>query len=56
MDEEMILYAASMIQEAKKPALLLGGRALRQQGLAAAAQIKAKTGCDLLMITFPSYL
>lgn len=55
VDEEMLLYAASMIQEAKKPALILGGRALRLQGLAAAAQIKAKTECDLLMITFPAY-
>jgi len=54
-DEEMLLYAASMIQEAKKPALILGGRALRPQGLATAAQIKAKTECDLLMITFPAY-
>ncbi len=54
-DEEMLLYAASMIQEAKKPALILGGRALRTQGLAAAAQIKTKTECDLLMITFPAY-
>jgi acetolactate synthase-1/2/3 large subunit len=44
-----------MITEAKKPALILGDRALRQEGLAAAAQIKAKTGCDLLMITFPAY-
>ncbi len=55
VDEEMIPYAASMIKEAKKPALILGDRALRQQGLAAAAQIKANTGCDLLMITFPAY-
>jgi len=56
VDHEMIPHAVSMITEAKKPALILGGRALRQKGLAAAAQIKAKTGCDLLMITFPGYL
>lgn len=55
VDEEMIPHAVSIIDEAKKPALILGGRALRQQGLAAAAQIKAKTDCDLLMITFPAY-
>ena len=55
VDEEMIPHAVSMIQEAQNPALILGDRALRQQGLAAAAQIQAKTGCDLLMITFPSY-
>jgi acetolactate synthase-1/2/3 large subunit len=55
VDNEMIPHAVSMITEAKKPALILGDRALRQEGLAAAAQIKAKTGCDLLMITFPAY-
>jgi len=55
VDEEMVLYAASMIKEAKRPALILNGRALRQPGLAAAAQIRAKTGCDLLMTTFPAY-
>lgn len=55
VDMEMIPHAVSMIQEAKKPALILGDRALRKEGLAAAAQIKAKTGCDLLMITFPAY-
>jgi acetolactate synthase-1/2/3 large subunit len=56
IDNEIIAQAVSVIKQAKKPALILGGRALREQGLAAAAQIKAKTGCDLLMITFPAYL
>ena len=55
VDEEMIPHAVLMIQQAKKPALILGDRALRRKGLAAAAQIKAKTGCDLLMTTFPAY-
>lgn len=54
VDEEMIPHAVSLIQEAKKPALILGGRTLRQKGLEAAAQIKAKSECDLLMMTFPS--
>jgi acetolactate synthase-1/2/3 large subunit len=55
VDEEMITHAVSLIKEAKKPALILGDRALRKFGLAAAAQIKAKTDCDLLMTTFPAY-
>lgn len=54
VDEEMIPPAVEMIKEAKKPAIILGGRALRGHGLAAAAQIKAKTECDILMITFPA--
>ena len=55
VDEEKITHACALIKKAEKPALILGGLALRLPGLAAAAQIKAKTGCDLLMITFPSY-
>lgn len=53
-DEEMIPHTVSMIQEAKKPALILGGRTLCQKGLEAAAKIKAKSECDLLMMTFPA--
>lgn len=55
VDEEMIPPAVTILQEAGNPALILGGRALRRKGLEAAAQIKAKTGCDLLMVTFPAY-
>ncbi len=55
VDEDMILPAVSMIQDAVRPALILGDKALRQRGLAAAAQISAKTGCDLLMVTFPAF-
>lgn len=54
-DEEMIARAVSIIVSAKKPALILGGRALRRPGPLAAAQIKAKTGCELMMTTFPAY-
>jgi acetolactate synthase-1/2/3 large subunit len=54
-DEKNIAQVCAVIKKAKKPAMILGGRALRGAGLAAAAQIKAKTGCDLLMITFPAY-
>jgi acetolactate synthase-1/2/3 large subunit len=54
VDEEMIPHAVSMIKEASRPALILGGRTLRRKGLQAAAQIKAKSGCELIMMTFPS--
>ena len=54
-DQGAIANARKLLIKAKKPALILGGRALRKPGLAAAAKIQAKTGCDLLMITFPAY-
>ena len=54
VSEEMMPHAVSIIQEAANPALILGGRALGRKGLEAAAQIKAKSGCDLIMMTFPS--
>lgn len=54
VSEEMMPHAVSIIQEATSPALILGGRALRRKGLEAAAQIKAKSGCELIMMTFPS--
>ncbi len=56
VDEATIATARKLLKEAKKPALILGGRALRRPGLAAAAGIQAKTGCDLLRITFPAYV
>jgi acetolactate synthase I/II/III large subunit len=55
VDQATITKARRLIEDAKKPALILGGRALRKPGLAAAAEIQAKGGCDLLMITFPAY-
>jgi len=51
-----IQAAANLIKKAAKPALILGGRALRKEALLTAAKIKAATGCDLLMVTFPAYL
>jgi acetolactate synthase-1/2/3 large subunit len=56
VDQAAIAGARKLLKEARKPALILGGRALRKPGLAAAAEIQAKTGCDLLMITFPAYV
>ena len=56
VEEELFPDAVSLLQEARKPALILGSGALREKGLAAAAQIKAKTGCELFMMTFPAFL
>lgn len=56
LDHKKIQAAVKLIKKASKPALILGGRALRKPGLDAAAKIKSATGCDLLMITFPAYL
>ena len=55
IDLNIIDEAATLIRRSQRPALILGGRALRKTGLDAAARIKAKTGCDLLMATFPAY-
>ncbi len=54
-DQKKIEAAAKLLKKSTKPALILGGRALRKPGLATAAKIKAATGCDLLMVTFPAY-
>jgi acetolactate synthase-1/2/3 large subunit len=55
VDQATIANARKLLKDAKKSGLILGGRALRKPGLAAAAEIHEKTGCDLLMITFPAY-
>ncbi len=55
-NRKKIQAAANLIKKSAKPALILGGRALRKEALMTAAKIKAATGCDLLMITFPAYL
>jgi len=54
-DSKVIEEAATLIRKSTKPALLLGGSALRLNGLDAAARIQAATGCDLLSVTFPAY-
>ena len=53
-DKESIERAADLLRTHQKAALILGGRALRKRGLAAAARIKAKTGCDLLSERAPA--
>jgi len=55
VEQATIANACKLLKDASKPALILGGRSLRKPGLAAAAEIQAKTGCELLMITFPAY-
>ncbi len=54
IDKDSINHAADVLQTDQKAALILGGRALRKQGLMAAARIKAKTGCDLLSERAPA--
>lgn len=54
MDADSIERAATLLRGDKKVALILGGRALRKEGLNAAARIKAKTGCDLLSERAPA--
>lgn len=48
--------AAEVLRTRSRCALMLGGRALRGQGLKAAGRISDLTGCDLLTSTFPGYV
>jgi acetolactate synthase-1/2/3 large subunit len=54
IDKDSINHAAEALQSDQKTALILGGLALRKRGLAAAARIKVKTGCDLLSERAPA--
>ena len=54
VDKDSINHAAEVLRTDHKAALILGGWALRKRGLAAAARIKAKTGCDLLSERAPA--
>ena len=54
IDKDAIHQAAEMLHTKQKSALILGGRALRKQGLMAAARIKEVTGCDLLSERAPA--
>ncbi|MBW7883597.1 MAG: acetolactate synthase large subunit [Caldilineaceae bacterium] len=47
VDPGQIERAAKLLRESKRPAMLLGGRALQEHGLRAAARIQAATGCAL---------
>ncbi len=54
INPERIEAAGRMLLSGKKTALIMNGKALLGRGLAAAARIRAKTGCDLFSVTFPS--
>ena len=54
VDKDSIERAADLLRTNQKAALILGGWALRKRGLAAAARIKAKTGCNLLSERAPA--
>jgi acetolactate synthase-1/2/3 large subunit len=54
IDRDSVVRAAALLRTDKKIALILGGRALRKEGLKAAARISAKTGCDLLAERAPA--
>jgi acetolactate synthase-1/2/3 large subunit len=54
IDQDAINRAAEVLHTEQKSALILGGRALRKQGLMAAARIKFATGCDLLSERSPA--
>ena len=54
VDEKTVEDARKLLQHSSPTALMLGGRALSKNGLAACARIKAATGCDLFTETFPT--
>lgn len=53
-DDATVAAIADVIRSGKKTALLLGGRALRESSLLAAARIAAHSGVTLLAETFPA--
>ena len=56
LDLGPIEAAADLLKAGKKTALMLGGKALRGEGLTIAGHIQSITGCDLLTETFPGYV
>ena len=54
VENESIERAVELLRTEQKTALILGSRALRKRGLAAAARIKVKTGCDLISERAPA--
>ena len=54
IDETTISNAADVLRKDLKTALILGGRALRMDGLMAAVRIRAQTGCDILSERAPA--
>lgn len=56
IDAGAIVRAARLLKSRRRSVLILGGRALRRNGLQAAARVKAATGCDLLCEALPGYI
>jgi len=56
VDADLIRYAANLMRQSTSAAMVLGGGALREAGLKAAARIQFKTGCALLSETFPAHM
>ena len=54
LDMDTIAMAATALEKSHNPVLILGGEALCEEGLMAAAQIRAATNAELYMETFPS--
>ena len=54
VDQHTIEMASALLKKHSTTALMLGGKALSKSGLAAAARIKATTGCDLFTEIFPT--
>ena len=51
---EVVDEVARALRSGKRTAILLGGQALREQGLVAAGRVAASTGCTLLSEVFPT--
>lgn len=54
VEASQVERAARLVRKGEKTALMLGGRALREDALMNAARIAAATGCRLLCETFPA--
>jgi acetolactate synthase-1/2/3 large subunit len=56
LDKLAIERACRQMPSGRNIALILGGRALRQEGLRVAARLRAFSGCDLLTENLPPYM
>jgi acetolactate synthase-1/2/3 large subunit len=56
VDTDLVQHVARHLRSSKRAVIILGGNALRANGLRAVARIKGKTGCSLLSETFPAHM
>ncbi len=54
VDEKAVMQARDVLRKMSSAVMLLGGKALRREGVMAAARIRAKTGCALFTESFPA--